>query len=154
VGVAYFLMNEENVKKQVALPWVSFGSDEASYTNSGVFLKSNAHPRGYGNFARVLGKYSRDEKVLALKDAIRKLASLPARHLKLVKRGELKNGNYADIVIFDPASITDHATYDKPHQYATGMMDVFVNGEQVLKAGEHTNAKPGKFVKGPGVKMN
>jgi N-acyl-D-amino-acid deacylase len=152
VGVAYFLMNEENVKKQVALPWVSFGSDEASYTTEGVFLKSNAHPRAYGNFARVLGKYSRDEKVLSLADAIRKLAKLPATHLKLQKRGELKVGNYADIVIFDPATIQDHATFDKPHQYATGMLAVFVNGVQVLKEGEHTGAKPGRFVKGPGYK--
>jgi N-acyl-D-amino-acid deacylase len=152
VGVAYFMMNEENVKKQVALPWVSFGSDESSCTAAGVFLKSNAHPRAYGNFARVLGKYCRDEKVLALKDAIRKLANLPSKHLKLLKRGELKAGNYADIIIFDPAKITDHATYDKPHQYATGMLDVFVNGVQVLKDGEHTNATPGRFVKGPGWK--
>jgi N-acyl-D-amino-acid deacylase len=150
VGVAYFMMNEENVKKEVALPWVSFGSDESSYTNEGVFLKSNAHPRAYGNFARVLGKYCRDEKVLALKDAIRKLANLPSKHLKLLKRGELKTGNYADLVIFDPATIADHAEFDKPHQYATGVTDVFINGVQVLKDGEHTNAKPGRFVKGPG----
>ncbi len=154
VGVAYFMINEENIKKQIPLPWVSFGSDEASYTNEGVFLKSNAHPRAYGNFARVLGKYSRDEKTLALKDAVKKLANLPAKHLKLLKRGELKTGNYADIVIFDSATIMDHATFDKPHQYATGTMQVFVNGVQVLKDGEHTNAKPGRFVKGPGWKMN
>jgi N-acyl-D-amino-acid deacylase len=152
VGVAYFLMNEDNVKKQVALPWVSFGSDEASYTTEGVFLKSNAHPRAYGNFARVLGMYSRDEKVVALKEAVKKLANVPAKHLKLLKRGELKPGNYADIVIFDPAKVQDHSTFDKPHQYATGVRDVFVNGVQVLKDGEHTNAKPGVFVKGPGYK--
>lgn len=152
VGVAYFLMSEDNVKKQVALPWVSFGSDEASYTTEGVFLKSNAHPRAYGNFARVLGHYSRDEKAVALKDAISKLAAVPARHLKLNKRGELKTGHYADIVIFDPQKVNDHATYDKPHQYAEGMIDVFVNGTQVLKDGEHTGAKPGKFIKGPGYK--
>jgi len=152
VGVAYFLMSEENVKKQVALPWVSFGSDEASYTNEGVFLKSNAHPRAYGNFARVLGKYVRDEKVLALKDAIQKLANLPAKKLKLQKRGALKTGYYADIVIFDPATVKDLATFEKPHQYATGMMDVFVNGVQVLKDGSHTNSRPGRFVKGPGWK--
>jgi len=154
IGVAYFMINEENIKKQVGLPWVSFGSDEASYTAGGVFLKSNAHPRAYGNFARVLGKYSRDENALSLKDAIRKLANLPARHLKLQKRGEIKTGYYADLVIFDPAKIADHATYDKPHQYATGMLDVFVNGVQVLKDGEHTNAAPGRFVKGPGFKTN
>ncbi|MDX2045517.1 MAG: amidohydrolase family protein, partial [Chitinophagaceae bacterium] len=150
VGVAYFLMNEENVKKQVAIPWVSFGSDEGSYTNEGVFLKSNAHPRAYGTFARVLGKYSRDEKVISLQDAISKLSKLPATNLKIKKRGELKVGNYADIVIFDPASVKDNATFDKPHQYASGMMHVFVNGVQVLKDGEHTGAKPGRFVKGPG----
>jgi N-acyl-D-amino-acid deacylase len=153
VGVAYFMINEDNVKKQVGLPWVSFSSDEASYTAEGVFLKSNAHPRAYGSFARVLGKYSRDEKAVELKDAIKKLANLPAKHLKLVKRGELKTGNYADVVIFDPAAVTDHATFDKPHQYATGVTDVFVNGVQVLKASEHTGAFPGKFVKGPGYKM-
>ena len=154
IGVAYFMINEENIKKQVGLPWVSFGSDEASYTAGGAFLKSNAHPRAYGNFARVLGKYSRDENALSLRDAIRKLANLPARHLKLLKRGEIKTGYYADLVIFDPAKIADHATYDKPHQYATGMLDVFVNGVQVLKDGEHTNAVPGRFVKGPGFKTN
>jgi N-acyl-D-amino-acid deacylase len=150
VDVAYFLMNENNIKKQVGLPWVSFGSDEGSYTNEGIFLKSNAHPRAYGNFARVLGHYSRDEKAVALKDAIKKLANLPAQHLKLQKRGELKVGNYADIVIFNPANIKDNATYEKPHQYSEGMIDVFVNGVQVLKDGVHTNNKPGIFIKGPG----
>jgi N-acyl-D-amino-acid deacylase len=150
VGVAYFLMSEENVKKQVAIPWVSFGSDEGSYTNEGVFLKSNAHPRAYGTFARVLGKYCRDEKLISLQEAIRKLAKLPATNLKIQKRGELKVGNYADIVIFDPAKVKDNATFDKPHQYAEGMIHVFVNGVQVLKESEHTNAKPGRFVKGPG----
>jgi len=153
VGVAYFLMSEENVKKQVSLPWVSFGSDEASYTPEGVFLKSNAHPRAYGNFARVLGVYTRDEKLMSLQEAIRKLANLPSKHLKLQKRGELRVGNYADIVIFDPAKVKDNATFDKPHQYSEGMIDVFVNGVQVLKDGEHTDAKPGRFVKGPGFGM-
>lgn len=153
VGVAYFLMNEDNVKKQVALPWVSFGSDEASYTTEGVFLKSNAHPRAYGNFSRVLGHYSRDEKVLSLAAAVQKLAKLPATHLKIKKRGELKTGYFADIIIFDPAKVEDHATYEKPHQYSTGMIDVFVNGQQVLKDGDHTGATPGKFVKGPGWKQ-
>ena len=150
VGVAYFLMTEENVKKQVALPWVSFGSDEASYTTEGVFLKSNAHPRAYGNFARVIGKYCRDEKVVSLQQAIYKLANLPSKHLKLQKRGELKVGNYADIVIFDPASVKDKATFEKPHQYSEGMIHVFVNGRQVVKDGDHTGDKPGRFVKGPG----
>lgn len=152
VGVAYFMINEDNIKKQVVLPWVSFGSDEASYTNAGVFLKSNAHPRAYGNFARVLGKYCRDEKLLSLAAAVAKLAHLPAKHLKLQKRGELKNGNYADIVIFDATKIKDNATFEKPHQYAEGVLHVFVNGVQVLKDGEHTGATPGKFVKGPGYK--
>ncbi|RTL59117.1 MAG: D-aminoacylase [Sphingobacteriales bacterium] len=153
VGVAYFLMTEDNVKKQVALPWVSFGSDEGSYTTEGVFLKSNAHPRAYGNFARVLGKYSRDEKVVSLPMAIYKLANLPCKHLKLQKRGELKVGNYADIVVFDPAKVKDNATFDKPHQYSEGMIHVFVNGVQMLKDGEHTGKTGGRFVKGPGYKM-
>ena len=150
VGVGYFLMNEENVKKQLALPWVSFGSDAASYTNEGVFLKSSAHPRAYGNFVRVIGKYARDEKVISLQQAIYKLAKLPADNLKLKRRGELKPGNFADIVIFDPATVTDLATYGKPHQYATGVSDVFVNGVQVLKGGNHTGATPGRFIHGPG----
>ncbi|MGH2563212.1 MAG: N-acyl-D-amino-acid deacylase family protein, partial [Ginsengibacter sp.] len=152
VGVAYFLMDANNVKKEVALPWVSFGSDEGSYTPEGVFLKSNAHPRAYGCFARVIGKYTRDEKVMSLQEAIYKLAKLPATHIKLQKRGELKTGNYADVVIFDPNTVQDHATYDKPHQYATGMTDVFINGMQVLKNNEHTGASPGRFLKGPGYK--
>ncbi|MEO6611803.1 MAG: D-aminoacylase [Chitinophagaceae bacterium] len=152
VGVAYFLMSEENVKKQVPVSWVSFGSDEASYTPEGVFLKSNAHPRAYGNFARVIGKYSRDEKILSLPEAIRKLSKLPAVNLKLKNRGELRTGYYADIVIFDPAKVKDNATFEKPHQYSEGMLHVFVNGVQVLKDGEHTGTMPGKFVKGPGYK--
>jgi N-acyl-D-amino-acid deacylase len=152
VGVAYFLMSEDNVKKQVALPWVSFGSDEGSYTTEGVFLKSNAHPRAYGNFARVIGHYVRDEKILSLQAAIQKLANLPAKHLKLQKRGELKAGNFADIVIFDPAKVKDNATFEKPHQYADGMVDVFVNGIAVFKNGEPTGLAAGRFVKGPGYK--
>jgi len=137
----------------MALPWVSFGSDEGSYTNEGVFLESNAHPRAYGNFVRVLGKYARDEKVLSLQRAVYQLAKLPATNLKLKKRGELKVGNYADVVVFDPATVTDHATYEKPHQYATGITDVWVNGVQVLKNNEHTGATPGRFIKGPGYKQ-
>jgi len=152
VDVAYFLMNEDNVKKQIAVPWVSFGSDEGSYTTEGVFLKSNAHPRAYGNFARLLGKYVREEKATSLQDAIRKLAKLPATTLKLQNRGELKVGNYADIVIFDPAKVKDNATFEKPHQYADGMLDVFVNGIQVFKNGEPTGKSAGRFVKGPGYK--
>ncbi len=150
IDVAYFEMSEDNIKKEIVLPWVSFCSDEGSYTNEGVFLKFNAHPRAYGTFARVIGKYARDEKLLSLQQAIYKLSKLPATNLKLQKRGELKRGYYADIVIFDPKTVQDHATYNKPHQYATGVTDVFVNGVQVLKSGEHTNAKPGKFIKGPG----
>jgi N-acyl-D-amino-acid deacylase len=153
VGVAYFLMNEENVKKQLALPWVSFGSDEGSYAPEGVFLKFNPHPRAYGNFIRVIGPYSRDEKVVSLQSAIYKLSGLPAANLSLKKRGTLVMGNYADIVLFDPALVKDHATYSKPHQYASGVTDVWVNGTQVLKNGEHTGLKPGRFVKGPGWKM-
>jgi N-acyl-D-amino-acid deacylase len=150
IEVAYFEMSEDNVKKEIALPWVSFCSDEASYTTSGVFLKSSAHPRAYGSFIRVLGKYSRDEKLLPLQEAIRKLSYLPATNLKLQKRGALLKGNYADIVIFDPLKVQDHATYAKPHQYATGIADVFVNGVEVLKDGNHTGATPGRFIKGPG----
>jgi N-acyl-D-amino-acid deacylase len=150
VEVAYFLMSEENVKKQVALPWVSFGSDAGSMAPEGNFLKQSSHPRAYGNFTRVIGHYSRDEKVLPLEKAIQKLAKVAATSLHIQKRGELKVGNYADILVFDPAKVEDHATYEKPHQYATGMIHVWVNGTQVLKDGEHTNAKPGRFVKGSG----
>lgn len=150
IQVAYFLMNEANVKKQIALPWMSFCSDEAAYTDSGIFLKSSAHPRAYGNFVRVLGKYSRDEKVITLQDAIRKLTYLPATNLKLRKRGLLAKGYYADIVIFDPLKVEDHATYAQPHQYATGINNVFVNGALVLDNGKHTGAVPGRFIKGPG----
>ena len=152
VECIYFLMDENNVKKQITIPWVSFGSDEGSYTNEGIFLKSNAHPRAYGCFARVLGKYCRDEKLISLQEAIRKLTKLTAKNIKVQKRGELKAGNYADIVIFDPARVKDNATFEKPHQYSEGMIHVLVNGIQVLKDGEHTGAKPGRFVKGPGWK--
>jgi N-acyl-D-amino-acid deacylase len=150
IASIYFLMDEENIKKEQQLPWVSFGSDEGSYTPEGVFLQFNCHPRAYGNVARLLGKYVRDEKVLSLTEAIRKLSKLPATNLRIQKRGELKAGNYADVVIFDPATIQDHATFDKPHQFATGMVHVLVNGIPVLKEGEHTGAKPGRFIKRPG----
>ena len=150
IEVAYFMMSEENVQKQMALPWVSFCSDAGTYTNEGVFLKSSTHPRAYGNFIRVIGKYTRDEKVIPLQQAIYKLTKLPASNLKIQKRGELKAGYYADIVVFDPAAVTDHATYEKPHQYATGVSAVFVNGVQVLKDGQHTGATPGRVVHGPG----
>ena len=154
VGTVYFLMSEENVRKQIALPYMSFGSDAGALASEGVFLKSNPHPRAYGNFARVLGKYVREEQVIPLEDAIRKLASQPAANLKLSKRGLLKPGYFADIVIFDPATIEDKATFEAPHQYAVGVRHVFVNGVQVLKDGEHTGATPGRFVKGPGWKGN
>ncbi len=152
VGTIYFLMAEENVKKQITLPWVSFGSDEASLAPEGVFLKSNAHPRAYGNVARLLGKYVRDEKTIPLEEAIRRLSSFPAENLKIRERGLLRPGYYADVVVFDSARIADHATFEKPHQYATGMIHVFVNGKQVLREGEHTGAKPGMVVPGPGSK--
>jgi N-acyl-D-amino-acid deacylase len=152
VGTIYFLMDEANVKKQLALPWVSFGSDEGAYAPEGLFLKFNAHPRAYGNFARVLGKYCREEKLVTLQDAVRKLSKLSAEKLQLKKRGELKPGYFADVVVFDAATIADHATFEKPHQYATGMHHVFVNGVQVLQDGEHTHARPGRFIKGPGAK--
>ena len=140
----YFLMSEENVKKEIAKPWISFGSDEASQAPEGPFLKANPHPRAYGNFARVLGKYCRDEKVVTLPEAVRRLSALPATNLGLYHRGFLQEGMFADVVVFDPATITDHATFDKPQQYATGMKQVFVNGAQVLKDGEHTGAKSGR----------
>ena len=146
----YFLMSEENVKKEIKTPWISFGSDEASQAPEGVFLKSNPHPRAYGCFARVLGKYVRDEKVITLPQAIRKLSGLPATNLGLDHRGSLKEGMFADVVVFDPATIADRATFDKPHQYAVGMKHVFVNGVQVIKEGEHTDAKPGRALWGPG----
>jgi len=150
VQVVYFLMSEENVRKQVALPWVSFASDAASMATEGVFLEQSTHPRAYGNFVRVLGRYVRDEKVLPLQTAIYKLTKLPASNLKLRHRGELIPGFFADVVIFDPARVRDHATYDDPHRYATGVVHVFVNGEQVLRDGEHTGALPGQVVRGPG----
>jgi len=146
----YFLMSEENVKKEIAKPWVSFGSDEASQAPEGTFLKSNCHPRAYGNFARVLRKYVREEKVLTLADAIRKLSGQPATNLGLDHRGFVQEGMFADVVVFDPATIADRATFEKPHQYAVGVKHVFVNGVQVLKDGEHTGAKPGRALWGPG----
>jgi N-acyl-D-amino-acid deacylase len=152
VQVVYFLMSEDNVKRQIQLPWVSFGSDASSMSAEGVFLKTGTHPRAYGNFARLLGKYVRDEHVIPLEEAIRKLTSLPAATLWIKERGHLATGYFADIVVFDPKTIADHATYEKPHQYATGMKHVWVNGVQVLKDGEHTGQKPGRVVRGPGWK--
>ena len=150
IGTIYLVMSEENVKKEIAKPWISFCSDEASQAPEGVFLKSNPHPRAYGSFVRVLGKYVRDEKVIALPEAIRRLSAFPATNLGLDHRGMLKEGMFADVVAFDPATIADHATFEKPHQYATGVKHVFVNGVQVIKDGEHTGAKPGRALWGPG----
>ncbi len=152
VETVYFLMSEENIKKKISIPWISFGSDEGSLAPEGIFLKSNPHPRAYGNFARLLGKYVRDEKIISLEEAIKRLTSFPAENLKLKKRGKLQQGYFADVVIFDPQTINDNATYEKPHQYSEGIRDVFVNGVQVIKNGEHTGEKPGRFVKGPGWK--
>ena len=150
VQVVYFLMSEENVAKGVALPWVSFGSDAASMAAEGSFLQQSTHPRAYGNFARVLAKYVRDDQVITLADAIRKLTKLPAINLNLRDRGELRENYFADIVIFDPYEIQDHSTFEEPHQYATGIQHVIVNGEVVLRNGEHTGALPGRVVRGPG----
>lgn len=150
VGTVYFLMSEENIKKQLTLPWLMFDSDAGSMAPEGVFLKSNPHPRAYGNFARLLGKYVREEQVLPLEEAVRKLTSLPASTLRIRRRGTLAPGYHADLAIFDPATIIDHATFAEPHQYATGMVHVFVNGVQVLRDGEHTGATPGRVVRGPG----
>lgn len=150
VGTVYFLMSEENVKKQIALPYMSFGSDAASIAPVEPFTNYSPHPRAYGNVARLLGKYVREEKVISLEEAIYKLSGLPASNLKIKKRGQLAIGNYADIAIFNANAIIDKATFDNPHQFAEGMVHVFVNGEQVLKNGEHTGATPGKVVRGPG----
>ena len=152
VGTVYFLMSEENLKKQIALPYMSFGSDAASQAPEGVFLNSSAHPRTYGNFSRLLGKYVRDEQIISIEEAVRKLTSLPASNLKINKRGSLSKGYFADLAIFNPETIQDHATFSEPHQLSTGMIHVFVNGEQVLKDGKHTGATPGRVVRGPGYK--
>ncbi len=148
VGVAYFLMSEDNIRREVALPYVSFGSDESAQAPEGVFLKSSAHPRAYGNFARVLAKYVRDEKAVPIEQAIHKLTALPASNLSLHDRGMLKVGNYADVVVFDPKSIQDHATFEKPQVFATGVSEVFVNGIEALRGGEPTGAHSGRFVRG------
>jgi N-acyl-D-amino-acid deacylase len=152
IQVAYFSMSEENVRREVQLPWMSFGSDASSQGPEGVFMKSSTHPRAYGNFARLLGKYVRDEGRVTLQEAVRRLASLPASNLRLVDRGALRPSYFADLAIFDPTTIRDNATFEKPKAYATGMRHVFVNGVQVLKDGEPTGVTPGRFVKGPGWK--
>jgi N-acyl-D-amino-acid deacylase len=150
VGTVYFMMDEQNVEKQIRQPWVSFGSDAASMAPEGVFLKSSTHPRAYGNFARLLGKYVREQKVISLGEAVRRLSGLPATNLGLDHRGFIEQGMFADVVVFDPQTIADRATFEQPHQYSIGVRHVFVNGVQVLKDGEHTGAKPGRALWGPG----
>ena len=150
VEAVYFIMSEANVVKKIEQPWVSFGSDAASLAPEGAFLGSNPHPRAYGNFARLLGRYVRDEGVLTLEESVRRMTSLPAGNLGLRDRGYLRPGYYADVVIFDAEAVRDHATFEEPHQYATGVLHVFVNGEQVLRDGAHTGATPGHVVHGPG----
>ncbi len=150
VGTVYFMMSEENLVKQMKLPWVSFGSDAGSLSPEPPFTKANPHPRAYGNFARLLGRYVREEKVMPLEEAIRRLTGLPATNLELDRRGFLREGMFADVVVFDPATVADRATFEKPHQFAVGMKHVFVNGGHVLKDGEHTGAKPGRALWGPG----
>jgi N-acyl-D-aspartate/D-glutamate deacylase len=150
VGSVFFTMNEDNIRQKIAIPWVSFGSDGGAPAPEGVFLNAQPHPRAYGNFARLLGKYVRDEGIIPLEQAIRRLTSQPASNLGLERRGTLKPGFYADVVVFDPEEIRDNATFEKPHQLASGVIHVFVNGGQVLKDGEHTGALPGRVVRGPG----
>jgi N-acyl-D-amino-acid deacylase len=150
VGTVYFLMSEDNVRRQVQLPWMSFGSDADGRAPEGVFLKSSTHPRAYSNFARLLGRYVRDEKLVPLQEVIRRLTAFPAANLGIKDRGSLKSGYFADLAIFDPATIADHATFETPQRYATGMRHVLVNGVTVLRDGEHTGATPGRFVRGPG----
>ena len=153
VETVYFLMSEKNIARQIVKPWISFGSDAGSMSPEGVFLKQNPHPRAYGNFARLLGRYVREKNLISLEEAVRRLTSLPAKNLKIKKRGALKVGNYADVVVFDPEAVTDLATFNKPHQLAQGVVHVFVNGQQVLKDGIHTGATPGRAVWGPGRKV-
>jgi len=147
VGTVYFLMDEDNVRRQIVLPWVSFASDEDSRGIDGVFLKSSAHPRAYGNFARVYARYVRDEKLLTVEEAVRRMTSLPASKLGIARRGMLREGYFADVAVFDPQTIQDHATFEKPMQYATGVSEVWVNGVEVIRDGEHTGAKPGRVVR-------
>ena len=148
VNAVYFMMSEDNVRRQIRLPWVSFGSDAASLAPEGIFLRSSTHPRAYGNVARLLGHYVREEHLIPLEEAVRRLAALPAQNLRLDRRGRLASGYFADVVVFDPAAVRDTATYAQPHQYAEGVHDVFVNGVQVLRAGEHTGARPGRVIRG------
>ncbi len=150
VDAVYFLMSEDNVRRQLAKPWISFGSDAGALAAEGVFMNTNPHPRAYGNFSRLLGKYVREEKIITMQEAVRRMTSLPAYNIGIDERGQLSEGYFADVVVFDPEKITDQATFEEPHQYATGVWHVFVNGEQVLKNGRHTGAMPGRVVRGPG----
>jgi N-acyl-D-amino-acid deacylase len=150
VEAVFFLMSEDNLRKKLRLPWVSFASDAGSIAPEGPFLRSNPHPRAYGNFARWLGRYVRDERIVPLEEGIRRLTALPAANIGITHRGRLAPGFFADVVVFDPARIQDRATFEKPHQYSTGVQHVIVNGVQVLKDGEHTGATPGRVVRGPG----
>jgi N-acyl-D-amino-acid deacylase len=150
IGTIYFLMSEENVKRQIALPWVSFASDAGSMAPEGAWLKSNPHPRAYGNDARLLNRYVREQHVIPLAEAVRRLTTLPAENLRLRRRGALRAGYLADVVVFNPDSVRDNATFERPHQFSTGVRDVFVNGVAVLRNGDHTGAKPGRVVRGPG----
>lgn len=152
VGTIYFIISEDNIAAQLRKPWVSVGSDAGSMAAEGVFLKSNPHPRAYGTFARILSKYVREDQVLTLEEAVRRMTSLPATNLRIARRGRLAPGYHADVVVFNPGTIKDHATFEQPHQYATGVRDVFVNGVAVLRDGEHTGATPGRVVLGPGAK--
>ena len=153
IQVVYFSMSEENISKKIQLPWVAFCSDAGSYAAEGVFLNQSTHPRAYGSFIRVLGKYARDENLYPLEEGIRRLTSFPAENLGIQKRGLLKIGNYADVVVFDPSKVNDQATFTEPHQYAVGIEHVWVNGIQVLNSGIHTGATPGRFIKGPGYEL-
>jgi N-acyl-D-amino-acid deacylase len=150
VDAVYFLMSEDNVRRQLARPWISFGSDAGAPAAEGVFMNTNPHPRAYGNFSRLLGKYVREEKIITMQEAVRRMTSLPAYNIGIEERGQLSEGYFADVVVFDPEKIADQATFEEPHQYATGVWHVFVNGEQVLKNGRHTGATPGRVVRGPG----
>ena len=150
VQAVFFTMSEENTRKQLRVPWVSFGSDGASMAPEGHFLNASTHPRAYGNFARLLGKYVREEKIVSLQEAVRRLSALPAANLGLAQRGMIREGMFADIVVFDAQTISDRATFEDPHQYAVGVKHVFVNGDHVLRDGEHTGAKPGRALWGPG----
>jgi N-acyl-D-amino-acid deacylase len=150
VQAVFFTMSEDNIRRKIAVPWVSFCSDAGAYATGGVFLNSQPHPRGYGTFARLLGMYVRDEQVIPLEEAVRRLTSLPAGNLGIRERGSLASGHFADVVVFDPATIADRATFEEPHQYAVGVQYVFVNGEAVILNGGPTGAKPGRVVRGPG----